>query len=235
MSSRQPQAQTSATSNHVLKESVFCHTFDLTRRFDLMAPHKINYYAVGSSKDPFTSLVTQLALRLASAHPTSIHRIAIPLVLLPAIYPPTACRPENILRFIHALRSLLRQYSGQATAMLSIPLSLFPRSSSLTHMMEQLCDGVIELLPFPYIAGYAAPDAGAKKDTAQGMLRVLSLPLVTARGEGGAGGGNSIGDDLSFTLSRKKFVIEPFSLPPMEGDQEAQSEAGKISAKDVEF
>jgi len=93
-----------------------------------------------------------------------------------------------------------------------------------------LSDGVLEMIPFPYVAG-----ASAQGDSAQGMLKIAKLPLTTDRGEGGAGAGNTIGDDLAFTLSRRKFVIEPFSLPPMEGDQEAQAEAGKVTAKDVEF
>jgi elongator complex protein 4 len=47
--------------------------------------------------------------------------------------------------------------------------------------------------------------------------------------------GNSIGEDLAFTVSRRKFVIKPFSLPPLEGDQEARKEVGQLTAKDVEF
>ena len=54
-------------------------------------------------------------------------------------------------------------------------------------------------------------------------------------GEGGAGAGNSLGEDLAFTVSRRKFVIKPFSLPPLEGDQDAQKEGGKLTSKDVEF
>lgn len=67
------------------------------------------------------------------------------------------------------------------------------------------------------------------------MVKVHKLPLVTERGEGGAGAGNSIGEDLAFTLSRRKLLVAPFSLPPMEGDQDAQEAAGKVTAKDVEF
>lgn len=82
-----------------------------------------------------------------------------------------------------------------------------------------------------------AESGGARSndDQPQGMFKVHKLPINSERGEGGAGAGNSIGEDLAFTVSRRKFVIKPFSLPPMEGDQEAQKEAGKIAAKDVEF
>lgn len=79
-------------------------------------------------------------------------------------------------------------------------------------------------------------NSGAGKDEQpQGMVKVHKLPLISERGEGGAGAGNSLGEDLAFTLSRRKFLISPFSLPPMEGDQEAQRDAGKVTAKDVEF
>jgi len=55
-----------------------------------------------------------------------------------------------------------------------------------------------------------------------------------------------MGEDLAFTVSRRKFAIKPFSLPPMEGDQEAQAQkegaekpagnaVGKLSGKDLEF
>ena len=83
--------------------------------------------------------------------------------------------------------------------------------------------------------------ARANEDQPQGMLKLHKLPVTTERGGGGAGSG--VGDDLAFTLSRRKFVIRPFSLPPMEGDTEAQKggEAsghgalGKATKVDIEF
>lgn len=51
-----------------------------------------------------------------------------------------------------------------------------------------------------------------------------------------------VGDDLAFTLSRRKFVIKPFSLPPVEGDTEAQGAlgaegggGGKQTKVDIDF
>jgi elongator complex protein 4 len=69
----------------------------------------------------------------------------------------------------------------------------------------------------------------------QGLARIHKLPLVAERGEGGAGAGNSMGEDLAFVVSRRKFVLKPFSLPPIEGDQDAQKEGGKLTGKDIEF
>ena len=124
--------------------------------------------------------------------------------------------------------------------MTTLSLTLHPRESALTRWAETLSDGVLELTPFPHLMDASHPShyatsTSAKEEQPQGMVKVHKLPLVTERGEGGAGAGNSIGEDLAFTLSRRKFLVAPFSLPPMEGDQDAQEAAGKVTAKDVEF
>lgn len=124
--------------------------------------------------------------------------------------------------------------------MITLPLTLHARTSALTRWAETLSDGVLELTPFPHLMDASHPShyattTSAKEEQPQGMVKVHKLPLITERGEGGAGVGNSIGEDLAFTLSRRKFLIAPFSLPPMEGDQDAQAEAGKVTAKEVEF
>ena len=56
------------------------------------------------------------------------------------------------------------------------------------------------------------------------MVRVHRLPVFHERGGGGGGG---VGEDLAFTVSRRRFVIRPFSLPPVEGDREAQKAEGE--------
>lgn len=48
----------------------------------------------------------------------------------------------------------------------------------------------------------------------------------------------SAGDDWAFSLSRRTFAIKPFSLPPIEGDNEAQQAAdgqSKSTKADMEF
>ncbi|TKA76280.1 hypothetical protein B0A55_01832 [Friedmanniomyces simplex] len=124
--------------------------------------------------------------------------------------------------------------------MVTLPLELFPRSSGSVRWAELLCDGVLELTPFPRLmdASSSLPESGGARgaeEQPQGMLKVHTLPITTERGEGGAGAGNSMGADLAFTVSRRKFSIKPFSLPPVEGDQEAQKDAGKLTSKHVEF
>ncbi|KAI9852347.1 MAG: hypothetical protein M1830_006801, partial [Pleopsidium flavum] len=113
--------------------------------------------------------------------------------------------------------------------MLTLPLSLYPRCTGLVRWIELLSDGVLELAPFPHSSdlGPSAGTSGAatgQEEHPQGMLKLHRLPVFHERGGGGSGGSSSggVGDDLAFTVSRRKFVIKPFSLPPVEGDTEAQ-------------
>lgn len=68
------------------------------------------------------------------------------------------------------------------------------------------------------------------------MVKVHCLPVFHESGRGG-GAGAGAGDDLAFTVTRKHFTIKPFSLPPVEGDTDAQS--GRVGVKgtkaDLEF
>lgn len=93
---------------------------------------------------------------------------------------------------------------------------------------------MLELAPFPHSIDVEPPSSGAGKteEKPQGMVKVHKLPVLSEKG-GGSGGG----DDLAFSLSRKRFVIKPYSLPPVEGDNEAQrgeAEGGKMKI-DIDF
>lgn len=111
--------------------------------------------------------------------------------------------------------------------MISLPITLFPRSLGLTRWIELLCDGVIELVPFPHAIDTGPPLSASEGNTSQeekpqGMVRIHRLPVFHERGGGGGSGSGGVGNDLAFILSRRRFAIKPFSLPPIEGDQEAQ-------------
>lgn len=153
------------------------------------------------------------------------------------MYPPDACRPECILQFFHALKALLSAHATRITAMITIPLSLFPRTSGLVCWIELLSDGVIELSPFPHSADALATSGAAtsQEEPPQGMLKTHRLPVLHERG---GGSDQNVGLDWAFNLSRRRFEIKPFSLPPDEGDREAQdvSAAGGMPKKsDLEF
>lgn len=212
----------------------------MSKRFEIPQDAKINHLAVTTSMTPFDSILQRLEQSLKSSAANTIHRLVIPTILSPALYPPQASKPENFIGFLHKLRSLLRQYPSQLTAMMTLPLELYSRATGFVRWAEVLSDGVIELTPFPHLmdASNALAESGgarASEEQPQGMVKVHKVPINTERGEGGAGVGNSVGEDLAFTVSRRKFVIKPFSLPPLEGDQEAQKDAGKLTGKEVEF
>lgn len=99
-------------------------------------------------------------------------------------------------------------------------------------------DGGIELTPFPRGHYLSAPDAtsakGKEDEKPQGLLKVLRIPVSSEKGQG-VGAGGSGGEDMAFWVGRRRFVVKPFSLPPVEGDQEAQAEAGKGTKVDIEF
>ncbi|KAF2855773.1 paxneb superfamily protein-like protein [Plenodomus tracheiphilus IPT5] len=215
--------------------AVFCHTFDLASRLTLPVSSAINYIPIprpsSTTSSPFPSILQNLQRQLASTPAHEIHRLVVPSLLSPALYPAFAAHPSSILQFLHGLRALLRQNPTRLTAIFTLPLSLYSRSSGVVRWMEILSDGVLELSPFPYSHMQAlAQSAGTTKDEErpQGMLAVHKLPVFHEKG--GGGGAADLGEDMAFTLSRRKFVIAKFSLPPMEGDTEAQEQAVREAA-----
>lgn len=104
--------------------------------------------------------------------------------------------------------------------------------------MEILSDGVLELAPFPstYNAGPSPTSSGAatsQEEQPHGMVNVHKLPVFHEKG----GAGGLAGDDLAFTVSRKRFAIRPFSLPPVDGDSDTQhgEEAVGGTKADIDF
>lgn len=223
--------------------STFCHPFDLSKRL-ASASVKGALHATPSASpmsfsletsdppSPFKAFIGNIQAQLASSGPSIVHRIVVPSLLSPTLYASGSCRPREVLRFLHALRALLRQYGSQLTALIALPTSLFPRSSGLTRWMELLCDGVIELVPLPANSPALASPSADKSDSksadqSQGVLKVHSLPIYHEKGGGGAEG-NYFRENLTFSLSASKgLVIKPFSLPPL--GEEGQKEKSPAS------
>ncbi|KAI9821790.1 MAG: hypothetical protein M1827_002371 [Pycnora praestabilis] len=225
----------------------FCHTFDLAKRLTLPSASAINIIpssSRGSPVSPFHSILQHLTKRLSSSASNSVHRLIIPTLLSPAVYPALSSEPRILLEFLHSLRGLLRRYPMQLTAMITLPLELFPRTTGIIRWAELVCDGVLEVTPFPnpsdVTPSLAASGAAiTHEDQPQGMLKVHQLPVFHEKG-GGGGNHSHLGDDLAFTVSRRKFTIKPFSLPPVEGNVNAQQGRaegveGKPTKIDLEF
>ncbi|GAM90121.1 hypothetical protein ANO11243_081610 [Dothideomycetidae sp. 11243] len=247
--SRTPSAAAAASTS---QPGSFCHAFDLAKKLSVGSTAHVTHIPVSAmtpaSESPFTNVVRTILGLVQSESADSVHRIVIPSILSPAYYPSHATSPEHFLRFLHSLRAIQRQFSDRVVVMATLPTELFPRNSGLTRWAEHLCDGVMELQPFPHImdaANSLAESGGARnnEDQPQGMLKFHKLPALTERGAGSTLGAG-VGDDLAFTLSRRKLVIRPFSLPPMEQEVGETSKAGSnsesggmknIKKSDIEF
>ena len=238
-------AQTRGDSNST---ATFCHSFDLSKRLATSSckgslqptpttgPPTLRPQ---SSSSPFKMIMKHLRARLESSGSTTIHRIVVPSLLSPSLYAAGCSRPSEVLQFLHGLRALLRQYSSQLTALITIPTSLFPRSSGLVRWIELLSDGVVELIPLPATPAAAAPSSLSKKDgraeTPQGFLKVHSLPIYHEKGGGGAETGH-FRENLSFSLSATKgLVIKPYSLPPMEEEEQKEKSPENKTKEGLEF
>lgn len=235
---------------------IFCHSFDLSKRLasssvkgSFLPIPTTGPPSLGSLNcaSPFKSIIKHLRTKLEMSDPHVTHRVIIPSLLSPSLYPAECSRPAEVLQFLHGLRALLRQYSSQLTALITLPTSLFPRSSGLVRWIELLSDGLVELIPLPATPAAAAPPSSSSKkgsssgklETPQGFLKVHSLPVYHEKGGGGAETGH-FRENLSFSLSATKgLVIKPYSLPPMEegGDQQQQGEkpAEKKAKDGLEF
>ncbi|KAI1024587.1 hypothetical protein LB503_007513 [Fusarium chuoi] len=209
--------------------STFCHGFDLTKRLENSAikgqlhTTPVEGSMASPTNMPFRKFIADVNSRIKNSPPSTVHRIVVPSLLSPTLYNSVASQPKEVLKFLHALRALLRQYSTQLTAFVTIPVTLFPRSTGLTRWMELLSDGVLELIPLQH-QPQVVREPG-HEDKGQGLLRAHSLPVFHEKGGGLEGTWNR--ENLSFKLSSSSgLVITPFSLPPI-GDEEEPNKASK--------
>lgn len=191
---RKPTLEISS-ENGPAPSTAFCHTFDLTKRLTISDPKSLNcipMHIKSQNESPFHSILQFVRGQLNQFPSPVIHRLIIPSILSPALYPPHASNPQNVLQFLHSLRALLRQHSRQLVIFITLPLMLYPRSTGLTRWMELLSDGVIELSPFAHAvdAGLSTTSgaATAQEERPQGLVKVHRLPVFSEKGGGGIRG-----------------------------------------------
>ena len=156
------------------QQQTFCHSFDLTKRLTLPSTKALHFIPVLHNKLPFqlANVIQAVEQQLSQTPNSTIHRLVVPTLLSPALYPISASSPHVILTFFHSIRSLLRRYPNRLTIMISIPLTLYPRETGLTRWMELLSDGVIELVPFPHSVDTGPSLASSGAATAQDLFRL---------------------------------------------------------------
>lgn len=221
-----------ATQQDSTLSAPFCHTFDLSRR--LVHPPEAHLKCLSLDPRPtvncFTSVLRELSAALKATGPSTIHRVVIPSLMSPSIYPPQASLPKQVLSFQHSIRSLMATYKDRLVIIQSLPLSLFPRSSGLSKWIELLSDGVFALDPFPHSSDaefQISRDPQTKEEIPQGLLRIHKLPNFHELGSGVA----PAEMDWTFTLSRRKLTIKPFNLPPIESDNNIEQDVAKDKTK----
>ena len=192
--------------------------------------------ANGSTKHScFANFISGLRSKLQTSPESAVHRVVLPNLLAPTIYPSAACRPHEVLHFLHSLRSLLRQYPTQITVIGTLPISLHPRASGLCRWIELLFDGVIELIPLQQQQWQQAVEKGDGGTKEQGLLRIHSLPIFHEKG----GGANDSWrkEDMSFRLSASSgLLITPFSLPPLGLEEnESTGQPQEMKSQDLDF
>ena len=174
--------------------------------------------------------MSTLTSAIRSSGSTTIHRLIVPGLMSPALYPPHVAFPAQILSFQRELRRILAEFPKKLVILQTLPLSLFPRTSGLTKWLEILTDGVYNLTPFPHSADaefMSSRDPNTKEEPPQGLLSIHKMPVFHELGTGTLPSDT----DWTFSLSRRKFTIKPYNLPPLEGDTEAQNEASEANAK----
>ncbi|KAI8600422.1 PAXNEB protein-domain-containing protein [Dissophora ornata] len=202
-------------------------------------------------KDPSASVPAPGAAGLAERH---ICRIGINSVASPSWRSKT---PQDLYKFLHALRGLLRFSFG--AAVITIPAHLYgtvdqrnPTDGSTTspyiHRLEQLCDASVRIESF---AG-ALTNASSAASDYHGLFHVHKVPVLNAlipsstklsvlldgaaKGSGGpsgngTNGGSSKGvNNLGFKVRRKRFAIETFHLPPEGGVGQRRTSAEPSSS-----
>jgi elongator complex protein 4 len=217
--------------------AAFCHSYDLSKSLEqnamagqlhatpLMSPLEFSQ-ELSIRQSPFKAFLKNLTAKLKASPSSNIHRVAIPSLLSPSLYSSAMCQPSEVLQFLQGLRSLLRQFSGQLTAVVTLPASLYPRTTGLTRWMELLFDGVLAMIPLQQQDN--VPTETKPQEPVQGLLKIHSLPIHNERG-GGSETGRSR-EDLTFRLGVSSgLVIRPFSLPPIGGPETAESNTAEAS------
>ncbi|KAG8167945.1 hypothetical protein KVR01_003634 [Diaporthe batatas] len=230
-------------------KAVFCHAFDLTKRLASASiqgtisttPASVPQSPFSEAKEkqsPFKVFIQTLQGELQNSPPSTIHRAIVPSLLSPTLYPPGVCQPAEVLQFMHALRALLRQHGARLTALITLPVTLFPRNNGVTRWVELLSDGVLEMIPLPPKLGAAPPSSNSEskvQEQSQGILRVHCLPVFHEKGGGGAEN-HHFREDLSFHLSGTKgLVIQPYVLPPMEEEDHKEKSPPSTVKDGIDF
>lgn len=179
----------------------YTSTFDLTKRLSGPAISKVEYIPADKS------IIAHIEKLLAD-HPDKIVRVCIPTFLHPAIYAKTMSDSDFVIGFFTQLRALTRKYKDRFSAMVSLPLVLYPRSSPMTRWMELLSDSVLEFHPF---------SVKVQEKQFQGLVNVLKLAGLSERGHMLV-----TQSEYAFRVTKRTFEIDEWSIPVEEEEEKKE-------------
>ncbi|KAJ7130077.1 Elongator complex protein 4 [Mycena crocata] len=195
-----------------------CRTFDLTARIpaaviaDALASGRLEVVEVESeSGRPVTAGLLERLAAILETRDTPV-RICVPCLGSPDWGDLAA---QDILRFLHGLRALLRKHShGCASSSLAAELSVDGVAAGWLQKLGWVADGAITMAAFT-----ANPALGAAFPGHHGLVRIHTLPapqglvaasdrFSTLRGAVAGSGENNVG----FKCTRKRLVFETLHL-----------------------
>ncbi|CDR40568.1 CYFA0S05e01948g1_1 [Cyberlindnera fabianii] len=200
--------------NEIYKD--FNHQFDITSRLTPSpGSNEITYLPLSTS---FTSIIKQIEL-IVQQHKNKIIRLVIPSFLHPAMYPPTLTSSQEVIPFIHQLRSLTQKHSKLVISV-TLSLDLFPRDTALVKHIENLVDAVFHLEPFNQEMIKFLEKAYHNQPTKvqHGLVHVYKIPYLSEKGHMMV-----MKSEFAFKNGRKKFEIEEWGIPVEDEEEPSQT------------
>src|SRR5207237_52733 len=123
-------------------------TIPLTAKISFIPPPPQSLSSPAAEASPFAPILTSLTNIINQHPPTLLHRIIIPSLLSPLVYPPSASSLRHLYRFYTLYEPSFADIR-QTLLMISLPLELYSRDTSLVRWTEILSDGALELTHLP--------------------------------------------------------------------------------------
>lgn len=189
----------------------YASTFDFTSR--LKPPpsrSEISYLVSSDGSTTSSAFVSSVIPQLQAAAEEAVRNATIVRVVFPSLLHPsvseTWCEPSTVIPLVQKLQSLCRKYPENIAVMMSLPLALFPRTTSLTRWLELLVDACIHIEGFPD----EVEKDGKSNDSKplQGLISIYKLPMTSERGMMVTRVG-----EHAFRLGSKKFEIQEWGIP----------------------
>lgn len=212
--------------NTIAVHENYSHQFDITERLRPVPDYnEISFVALND----YLLMIKQIKSIILNQlkNKSKIIRVIIPSLLTPSVYAPEFCQSTFVIPFFHSLRVLLKQYCNNVSLIVSLPLDLYPRTSSLVATLETLADSIIHLEPFNQKLVELMEKAYKNQPSKiqHGYVNILKLPVLSERGL-------MIikNHEYAFKNGRKKFEIEAWGIPVEVDEAEPQA-----TTKDVDF